>query len=189
MEEIVLEDKEVFLYLNNLGSQPFDPFWELISERFIWIPLYVILCYLLYKNFWLSAFVFILIFVAIGTTVSDQVAGIFKHGFLRLRPCKDPSLQKLMRIVVTPGSDYGFYSAHASNTFFLATYLSILLKKNIKWIPYFLFFWAATVSYSRIYLGVHFPGDVLVGAFAGSLVGVIFALLAKKVINKQTQSQ
>jgi undecaprenyl-diphosphatase len=67
----------------------------------------------------------------------------------------------------------------------LATYLSILLKKNLKWFPYVIFVWAAVVAYSRIYLGVHFPIDILVGAFVGSLLGVVFSALAKKVINKQ----
>ncbi|WP_312075889.1 phosphatase PAP2 family protein [Chryseobacterium sp.] len=184
MEEIILEDKEVFLYLNTLGSKPFDQFWMLISETFIWIPLYAIFCYLLFKNFKLKSFIFILIFVALGVTVSDQLANIFKHGFERLRPCHDPSLQGLMRVVKC-GGQHGFYSGHASNTFFLATYLSVLFKNKIKWFPYFVFFWAATISYSRIYLGVHFPGDILVGAFAGSLIGFIFSLLAKKVIAKQ----
>lgn len=185
MEEIVLEDKKVFLYLNNLGDTPFDQFWMMISATWIWVPLYIIFLYLLYKNYKLKSLVYILVFVAIGVTVSDQVASIFKYGIARLRPCHDPSLQNIMRVVKC-GGQYGFYSAHASNTFFLATYLSILLKNNLKWFPYVIFVWAIVVSYSRIYLGVHFPIDILVGAFVGLLLGGLFAVLAKKVINKQT---
>ncbi len=90
-----------------------------------------------------------------------------------------------MRIVHC-GGQFGFYSAHASNTFFLASYLSFLLKDKLKWFPYTIFVWAVLVSYSRIYLGVHFPIDILVGAFVGILLGVVFSMLAKKVINKQT---
>lgn len=185
MEEIIQEDKDLFLYLNNLGDTPFDQFWMMISATWIWVPLYVILCYLLYKNFKLRSLLYILLFIAIGVTVSDQVSGIFKYGVARLRPCHDPSLQNVMRIVKC-GGQYGFYSAHASNTFFLASYLSFLLKDKLKWFPYAIFVWAAVVAYSRIYLGVHFPGDILVGAFVGTLLGGLFAMLAKKVINKQT---
>ncbi|NMR33051.1 phosphatase PAP2 family protein [Chryseobacterium aquaticum] len=185
MEEIILEDKKVFLYLNSLGDTPFDQFWILISGTFIWIPLYIIFCYFLYKNFNLKSLLYILIFIAIGVTVSDQLASIFKYGVARLRPCHDPSLQPYMRIVHC-GGQFGFYSAHASNTFFLASYLSFLLKDKLKWFPYTIFVWAVLVSYSRIYLGVHFPIDILVGAFVGILLGVVFSMLAKKVINKQT---
>jgi len=185
MEEIIQEDKNLFLYLNNLGDTPFDQFWMMISATWIWVPLYVILCYLLYKNFKLKSLLYILLFIAIGVTVSDQVSGIFKYGVARLRPCNDPSLQNVMRIVKC-GGPYGFYSAHASNTFFLASYLSFLLKDRLRWFPYAIFVWAAVVAYSRIYLGVHFPVDILVGAFVGSLLGGLFAMLAKKVINKQT---
>ncbi|CAA7194520.1 phosphatase PAP2 family protein [Chryseobacterium potabilaquae] len=184
MEEIILEDKKVFLYLNNLGSSPFDQLWMLISSTWIWVPLYIIFCYLLFKNYKLRSFVFILLFIAIGVTVSDQLASVFKYGVARLRPCHDPTLEHHMRIVKC-GGQYGFYSAHASNTFFLASYLTILLKDKIKWFPYAIFVWAIIVSYSRIYLGVHFPIDILVGVFVGSLLGVIFGALAKKVINKQ----
>jgi len=102
----------------------------------------------------------------------------------RLRPCHDPELISQMRIVKC-GGQFGFYSAHASNTFFLATYLSILLKKKLNWFPYVIFVWAVVVSYSRIYLGVHFPIDILMGAFVGLLLGGLFATLARKVINKQ----
>ncbi|WP_370898204.1 phosphatase PAP2 family protein [Chryseobacterium gossypii] len=184
MEEIIQEDKRIFLYLNNLGDPSFDQFWLLISSTWIWVPLYIIFLYFLYKNYQLRSLVFILIFIAIGVTVSDQLAGVFKYGVARLRPCHDPALEHHMRSVKC-GGQFGFYSAHASNTFFLATYLSILLKKKLNWFPYAIFVWAAVIAYSRIYLGVHFPIDILVGAFVGLLLGVAFAALARKVINKQ----
>jgi len=183
MEEIILEDKQAMIFLNNLGSSTFDPFWILVSEKWFWIPLYVIFLYFLYKNFNKKSLFYILLFVALGITASDQIANIFKFGFERLRPCHDPSLEGLLREVKC-GGKFGFYSAHSSNSFFVATYLTILLGKKIKQLPYFLFVWAAIVAYSRVYLGMHFPGDIIVGAIMGTLLALFFGILAKKVIRK-----
>lgn len=183
MEELIHFDRQSFLFLNGLGSPPFDNFWILMSGKWFWIPLYVIFLYILYKNFKFRNLVFILVFIAIGLTISDQLAGIFKSGIMRLRPCHDPELIEKMRVVAC-GGKYGFYSSHASNSFFIATFLSILLKNKIKWFPYFMFFWASVVSYSRIYLGVHFPLDVVFASCVGFLLGGLFATLAKNVISK-----
>ena len=183
MEEIILEDKQAMIFLNNLGSSTFDPFWILVSEKWFWIPLYVIFLYFLYKNFNKKSLFYILLFVALGITASDQIANIFKFGFERLRPCHDPSLEGLLREVKC-GGKFGFYSAHSSNSFFVATYLTILLGKKIKQLPYFLFVWAAIVAYSRVYLGMHFPGDIIVAAIMGILLALFFGTLAKKVIKK-----
>ena len=183
MEEIILEDKQAMIFLNNLGNSTFDPFWILVSEKWFWIPLYVIFLYFLYKNFNKKSLFYILLFVALGITASDQIANIFKFGFERLRPCHDPSLEGLLREVKC-GGKFGFYSAHSSNSFFVATYLTMLLGKKIKQLPYFLFIWAAIVAYSRVYLGMHFPGDIIIGAIMGILLALFFGTLAKKVIKK-----
>ena len=183
MEEIILEDKQAMIFLNNLGSSTFDPFWILVSEKWFWIPLYIIFLYFLYKNFNKKSLFYILLFVALGITASDQIANIFKFGFERLRPCHDPSLEGLLREVKC-GGKFGFYSAHSSNSFFVATYLTMLLGKKIKQLPYFLFVWAAIVAYSRVYLGMHFPGDIIIGAIMGILLALFFGTLAKKVIKK-----
>lgn len=183
MEEIILEDKQAMIFLNNLGSSTFDPFWILVSEKWFWIPLYVIFLYFLYKNFNKKSLFYILLFVALGITASDQIANIFKFGFERLRPCHDPSLEGLLREVKC-GGKFGFYSAHSSNSFFVATYITMLLGKKIKQLPYFLFVWATIVAYSRVYLGMHFPGDIIIGAIMGILLALFFGILAKKVIKK-----
>lgn len=185
MNDFIRADRELFLFLNNLGSQPFDQLWIMISATWIWVPLYVIFLYLLVKTFSVRNLIFILIFIAIGVTVSDQLAGIFKTGIGRLRPCHDPTLDNLVREVKC-GGRFGFYSSHASNTFFIATMMSMLLRHKHRYLPYILFFWAAVVSYSRIYLGVHFPLDLLMGASMGFLLGGFFATLSRKVINKNS---
>lgn len=186
MYEIIQEDQQAFLILNNWGSQPFDQFWIMVSETWIWVPLYGIFLYLLYKNFKLKSLVFVLIFIGLGVTLSDQLAGIFKTGIGRFRPCHDPALDHMMREVKC-GGQFGFYSSHASNTFFIVTFLSRLLYRKYKFLPYFLFFWAIVVSYSRIYLGVHFPLDILMGSAMGFLLGGLFSTFALKVIHKQNK--
>jgi|GEM_PF-329096 len=148
--EFILQDKELFLYLNNLGNPAFDAFWSFVSGKFSWIPLYAALLYLLYKNFTPRQLLYIILLLALGIAFSDQLAGVFKRGFLRLRPCHDEALIPYMRIVEC-GGKYGFYSSHASNTFFLAAYLSSLLGVRYRFLTLFLFIWAAVVSYSRIY--------------------------------------
>ncbi len=186
MQELIYRDRELLLFLNNLGGASYDAFWILMSEKWIWIPLYVIFLYLIIKNFAAKQVIFLLLFIAIGLTISDQLAGIFKEGIMRLRPCHDPELIPKMRLVLCGGT-YGFYSSHASNSFFIANFLSILLYRKYKYLPYFLFFWAIVVSYSRIYLGVHFPLDIIFAAIVGFLLGGLFANLSLKVVNKQNQ--
>lgn len=183
IQELILKDAEIFIFLNNLGNSSFDTFWILVSEKWFWIPLYVIFAYLLYKNHSKKSFLYILLFVVLGITASDQIANIFKGGFQRLRPCHDPSLKGLIRVVKC-GGQYGFYSAHASNAFFTAVFLMRLLGSKIKYFTPLVLVWAIVVAYSRIYLGMHFPGDIFFGAFMGILLGIFFSFLALKVVNK-----
>ena len=135
MDEFIAKDQQLLLFLNGLGNKSFDPFWILMSDKFVWIPLYIIFLYLLYKNYKLRNFIFILIFIGIGIAISDQLANIFKYDVLRLRPCHTPYLEAKMRLV-TCGGQYGFYSSHASNMFFLATFLSSFLGKKYRYFIY-----------------------------------------------------
>jgi len=148
--------------------------FEWISERFSWIPLYLILAVLMsFKFKW--KFLIILPFVALLIFFADQISvHFFKDVFLRLRPCHNPTIADLVHIVNNHcGGQYGFVSSHAANTFALAVFVGLVLKKHFKWMLCFLIIWAAIVSYSRIYLGVHYPGDILGGALLGALIGFV----------------
>lgn len=181
--EFISYDEQLFLYLNNLGSSEFDAFWVFISGKWSWVPLYAVLLYLLYKHFGLKKLGYIIIFLVLGVLVSDQVSGFFKYGFMRLRPCYDENFIPYMRIVEC-GGKYGFYSSHASNTFFLATFLSYLLKNKYAYFTGAIFAWASVVSYSRIYLGVHFPTDIAMGALMGSIIGGVLGKVYELKLKK-----
>lgn len=181
MHELIHEDQELLLYLNGLGSSQFDQLWLWITNPLVWTPLFIGLLYLVYKQFSLRNFLIIILTLAVAIAASDQLANVFKYGVERLRPCHTPGLIEEMRRV-TCGGQFGFYSAHASTSFLIASFLTVLVGKKYKFLPYLVFGWAALFAYSRIYLGVHFPGDVAVGASVGFLLGGLFATISKKII-------
>lgn len=180
-------DRIIFLFLNGLHS----PFWDQvmwwISGRFNWIPLYLLITgYLIYRYKW--KVIVILLLVALLITLSDQGSvHLFKMVFKRLRPCHNSEISQLVHIVRNHcGGMYGFVSSHAANSFAVASY-SILLIRN-KYYTMFIILWAALVSYSRIYLGVHYPGDILGGAILGLFLGYIvyrlFVFIDRKINNR-----
>lgn len=180
IEKLDLLDKKLLLFFNGYHTYFLDTLMYWISRREVWVPFYLLLIYFIYKNFRTRSLQ-ILLTVALLVTASDQVStSIFKPQFQRLRPCHDPSLEGKVIIVEGCGSKYGFVSSHAANTFGVAAFLSLLFYRTNKNFLY-LFIWAVIVSYSRVYLGVHYPGDVLVGGILGIVLGIIFYLTFKKV--------
>lgn len=163
-------DQQLFLLLNSINSPFWDKIMHLLSEKVIWAPLYLaILIYIgiRYKK----KFFLILPFIILAVALADQVSvQLFKNVFQRLRPCHEPSLEGMIHLVNGEcGGLYGFVSSHASNSFNVALLSLMFIKK--KWYTITIIFWAAIIGYSRIYLGVHYPGDVICGALVGSLIG------------------
>ncbi len=163
-------DWDLFLFINSHNS----PFWDEvmygISGKLIWAPLYLFILWLFYREHGRKVLV-IFLFVLAAITLSDQISvHAFKDVFMRLRPCHDPALEGLVHTVRGKcGGQYGFVSSHASNSFNIALF-SLLLLRN-RWFTWFILIWASVVSYSRVYLGVHYPGDILGGAMLGALIG------------------
>jgi undecaprenyl-diphosphatase len=157
IEELLKYDTQLFLFLNNLGSEPWDNLWRIITNKFTFIPLYAILLFLVYKNYGLKGMLIILICAALMNTAADQLANLFKHGFERPRPCREESLQNIMRYVVDRCGRFGFFSGHSVNSMATAVFMGLLLKNRFRYLPFILLFWAFFVGYSRIYVGVHYP--------------------------------
>jgi len=179
-------DQQLFLFLNQINSPIFDELMRFITHRFTWTPLYIFLAYITYKKKGIKHFILILAFGVLLITLSDQVSvHLFKNVFQRYRPCHNTLLQTKIHLINGCGGLYGFVSSHASNTFALAVFIGTILKNFYSRIFVLLLFWAALVSYSRIYAGVHYPADILGGALLGSFLAFIilkiYTLLEERI--------
>jgi undecaprenyl-diphosphatase len=184
MDKLSALDEEIFLFLNGLHASWLDQPVFLISKTILWIPLYAFLLYVIYKEYGNESWI-ILIGLALTITLSDQITtSLMKPFFARLRPSHDPDLQGMIHFVNDyRGSRFGFASSHAANTFGTATFLYMLMHTRRKGI-FVLFFWALLVSYTRIYLGVHYPGDIIAGGIVGTLCAVVLYYITVYAINK-----
>ena len=176
-------DTSMFLAINGAHSALFDFVMSWASEKLIWIPLYVFFAWLLYKHYGRKS---ILLILAAGViiVITDQTSVyLFKNVFHRLRPCHDPSLAGMVQLVNDRcGGQYGFISSHAANSFGLAAFLALLLGKKIRYFTVSVVLWALLLCYSRVYLGVHYPGDVIVGALWGAGIGAATYVPAEKLV-------
>jgi len=154
-----------------------------VSARLSWIPLYLLIIYLYIKKYKKETWLIVLATIVL-ITISDQSSvHLFKNIFERLRPCHNPEIQDLVHLVNNKcGGKFGFFSSHAANSFALATFTSFVFRKRIYTL--LIIFWAAFLSYSRVYLGRHYPGDIIAGALFGLLVGYLIYLLFQRILKK-----
>lgn len=192
MEALSTIDSDLFLFLNGLHADWMDGVMVLITQMWVWLPLYLLLIYWTVKQYGKRCW-WIFLAVALVVLCSDQLsAHVCKPLFQRLRPCYNADLQDLIHLPKgMAGGQYGFVSSHAANTFAIAAFLTAALRKKYKWMGIALYLWAFISSYSRIYIGYHYPGDILCGAVLGILVGLTlwkaFQLLVVKKIWKSEQ--
>ena len=174
IDQLLQYDKELFLFFNNLGTPIWDDFWLVITNKLTFIPLYAVLLYLIYKKLGLKSLLLLILVIVALITFTDQVTNLFKDGFERLRPCREEGVKEFMRFIAPRCGKYGFFSGHSSNTMAVAVFAGLLLKPHYKKLIFILLFWSAVVAYSRIYVGVHYPLDIICGMAFGAFSGYIF---------------
>lgn len=179
-------DRELFVSLNNAGFESLDGFMLAVSGTLMWIPLYAILVFLLFKAKGTRDGIISLAWVVVLILLCDQLSvHAFKEVFERLRPCHEPLLEGQVRLVKSHcGGQFGFVSSHATNTFGLAVFVGRLLKHKYKWLLPALVIWAVLVSYSRIWLGVHYPMDIFGGAVLGTVIATLLLRISEKTLNR-----
>ncbi|MGC6479644.1 MAG: phosphatase PAP2 family protein [Flavobacteriaceae bacterium] len=174
-EAILQADQELFLWLNSQGTPFWDPFWLVVTNKATNAVVYlVVLAYLVRKGHGKQVG-WILLATGLLILLTDQTTNLFKHGVGRLRPCHQEALEGLVRLVKKScGGKYSFFSGHASNSFALAFFFGRLVEPHQRKLIHLLGVIAAMIAYSRIYVGVHFPTDITVGALVGTLYGTVF---------------
>ena len=182
MLDIIQLDKEVLIFLNNLGSEPWDGLWLAITNQLNWAPLFVFIIYLTIRSFGWKRGGFMVLFMILLVAFSDQFTNLIKNSTERLRPINDPEIKDMLRTLIQPQS-YSFMSGHATTSTFFSVFVVLLLKEKYKYI-YVLLFFPLIFAYSRLYLGVHFPIDVSVGIIVGILFANLYFFLFKKLDNK-----
>ena len=171
-------DKEILLFLNGIHNTYFDTFMWYVSKTSTWSLMGAVLLYIMFRNNWRQA-ILVILGLALTITLADQISsGLIKGAVERLRPTHSPEIGSLVHVVNDyRGGSFGFVSSHAANTMGVAMFLALLFKRS--YITYTLFIWSSLVAYSRIYLGVHYLGDVL----GGTCVGLASAVLVFMAYN------
>ncbi len=179
VENLLQFDRDVFIFLNNLGSERFDLLWLFLTKQSNWLPFFLLLAYLIHKKSSWKNLGLLVLFIAILLTIGNETVEASKLFFERLRPCNDPEINTLIR-VVKQSKSFSFFSGHATNSMSAMVFVYLLLRKQYRF-AFLVFLYPLIFAYSRIYLGVHYPTDILAGYAFGAVLGTLFFIGYQKV--------
>lgn len=179
LEDIIQKDKDLLIFLNSLGNENWDTLWLMITKQFNWIPLFLLIIFLVIKYFGWKRGGFVILSMIVLVAFSDQFTNLIKNTVGRLRPNNDPEIMHILRTFIRP-KGFSFMSGHATTSTFFTVFTILLLRDKVKAI-YFMLIFPAVFAYSRLYLGVHFPIDILVGILIGTTFANLYYKLYKKV--------
>ena len=169
LDQLIELDKAFLVFLNNLGSPSWDGFWLVVTNKRTFIPMYLVLLYFMCKSLSKKGVVLLVFTIALMILFTDQVTNLFKFTFERFRPCAQDGVLEFIRQGECWG--YGFFSGHSSNSMATAIFVGLMLRPLSKNLIYILIVWSVVVAYSRIYLGLHYPLDILCGLSFGAFAG------------------
>lgn len=180
LEQLYEYDRSLFLFLNRLSGDSLDTFWVVTTQIYTWIPLFLFMLYLVFKHYNTKQAVQITVAVLLTLLFTLLFTELVKEWFARIRPNNETTFNTLIKILQTPG-DYSFFSGHASNSFAVSTIFYLVLRHKVKYLK-FIFLWPVLFCLSRIFVGVHYPSDILVGSVTGVFIGIVFHRFLKYIM-------
>lgn len=179
IESLEQIDRDIFLAINSWHSHLFDIVMVYVTKIWVFLPLFALWIYMIYNKYGIKKLFILTGFLLLLIGLTDQSSNLVKHSVKRYRPSHNLEIQAQIHSVDNyKGGQYGFFSGHAANTFGIATLLFFLFRDKAMWFRSIFFLWAGLTAYSRIYLGVHYPSDILVGM----LVGIVWAMIVYEFI-------
>lgn len=184
LDQLLSFDQSLFLQINNGLSHPIlDKVCLTLRNQVTWYPMYAVFVFFIIKQYKIDSWK-ILLAAGVMVLLSDQFsANLVKHTFMRIRPCAEPLLAGKVLHLTGSCNGYSFISAHATNHFAVAIFLSYCFK-TLKWLLPVMLVWAFSIAFSQVYVGVHYPFDVIVGALCGILFGVAVSRYVFKFVTR-----
>ncbi len=177
-------DRDLFIYLNNLGIDNLNGFWLFVTQPQNWIPLYIFFIFLIFRYYKLKRGLIVVLCMLSALAVTVLVTDLTKDYVSRLRPNNVEALSTLIRILQKP-TNYSFFSGHASSSFVVTVFVVLVIKKYSRYI-FLAFLWPLLFVSSRIFVGVHYPSDVFVGALVGTLIAFFLYYICKFLLEKNS---